>query len=221
MVNYRRLRFCNLTSPEYKHLLLLLAWVVIGVVFYLLEKIPRPYFHPMYSPLDDLIPFCEWFMIPYLFWFVYLIGMHVYLALVDVPAFKRFMYDIIFIYAVTLLVYIVYPNSQELRVTEFERDNILTRMVSDFYEFDTNTNVCPSLHCVASMAVVFAAWDTERFKRGLWCVAFTVTGLVISVSTVFVKQHSILDVFWGWALSAVAYVVVYVLPKRLRRKEAV
>lgn len=219
MVDLRRLRFSNLTSPEFRHLFLLLAWVAIGVLFYLLEKVPRPYFYPMWCPLDDVIPFCEWFMIPYLFWFIYLIGMHVYLAIFDVPAFRRFMYTIIFIYAVTLFVYLVFPNRQDLRVTDFPRDNILTRMVAGFYNFDTNTNVCPSLHCVASMAVVFAAWDTERFKRGAWCVAFTATGLLISVSTVFVKQHSIIDVFWGWILAAAAYLLIYVLPRRCGKKK--
>lgn len=218
MVDYRRLRLSNLTSKEFRHVFLLLAWVVIGIVFYTLETIPRPYFHPMWCPLDDLIPFCEWFIIPYLFWFVYLIGMHIYLALVDVPAFKRFMYFIILIHAVTLVVYALYPNCQELRVVDFPRDNILSRMVADFYAFDTNTNVCPSLHCLSSMAVIFAAWDTPRLKRGVWRAAFTVTGLVIAVSTVFVKQHSILDVFWGWGLAAVAYVAVYVAPKWFRRK---
>lgn len=215
MVDYRGLRPSTVTSPEYRHLLLLLHWPVFGFIFYSMEKlIPRTY-NPMWCPLDDLIPFNELFMIPYLFWFVYLVGMHVYLGFTDIPSFRRFMQFIIFTYSTTLVIYLFYPTSQHLRPTEFARDNVLTRMVADFYDFDTNTNVCPSLHCVGSMAVVFASWHTERLKRGPWRAVITILGLLISVSTVFVKQHSAIDVFWGMVLSAVGYGLVYVyLPGR-------
>lgn len=220
MVDYRRLRPSNIASPEFRHLLMLLHWPVFGTIFYAAEKIIPRTFHPMWCPLDDLIPFCELFMIPYLFWFVFLIGMHVYLGFRDIPGFRRFMQFIIFSYGTTLAIYLIYPTSQELRPAQFDRDNILTRMVADFYAFDTNTNVCPSLHCVGSMAVVFASWHTDRFKQGLWKAAFTATGIVISFSTVFVKQHSIIDVFCALALCAVGYVLVYVILPRREEKGA-
>ena len=213
MVDYRGLRPSNITSPEYRHLLLLLHWPIFGILFYSAEKLIPRTFHPVWCPVDDAIPFCELFMIPYLFWFVFLVGMHVYLGFTNIPAFRQFMQFVIFSYGTTMLIYIIYPTCQNLRPTVFPRDNVLTRMVADFYEFDTNTNVCPSLHCVGSMAVVFASWHTERLKK--WRPAITVTGLLIAFSTVFVKQHSILDVFWGMVLCAVGYVLVYkLLPGR-------
>lgn len=90
----------------------------------------------------------------------------------------------------------------------------MTRFVAMFYQFDTNTNVCPSIHCLGAMAVAFAAWDTERFRKPLWKAAFFAMALLISVSTVFVKQHSAVDVLSAWALCAVSYVFVYrLLPK--------
>lgn len=221
MADYRRLRPSNLTSPEFKHLLLLLFWVVFGIFFGAAERlIPRTEWHPVWCPLDDKIPFCEWFFIPYMFWFVFLIGMHLYLLLFDVPAFRRFMYFIMLTYSATMVVYLVYPTCQELRPAEFARDNFLTRFAAGFYQFDTNTNVCPSLHCVGSLAVAFAAWDTERFQKPGWKIAFMGTALLISISTVFVKQHSILDVLWAWVLCAVCYVIVYViLPNRGKVKK--
>lgn len=45
-----------------------------------------------------------------------------------------------------MLIYLVFPTCQDLRPTQFARDNILTRFVAWFYNFDTNTNVCPSIH---------------------------------------------------------------------------
>lgn len=222
MVDYRRLRPNNLTSPEFKHLFLLLFWPIFGIFFSSVERlIPRDYYAPVWCPLDDLIPFCEVFLTPYLFWFVFLVGMHGYLLLFDVKAFRKFMYFIIITYGVTMFVYLVYPTCQELRPAEFPRDNCFTRFLAGFYEFDTNTNVCPSLHVVGSLAVAFAAWDTPRFQKTGWKIAFMAMALLISAATVFVKQHSILDVFWALLLCAVAYVAVYVLPGRIRREKAI
>ncbi len=218
MIDYRKLRPNNLTSPEFKHLFLLLFWVAFGLVFGAVEQlIPRDNYYPMWHPLDDKIPFCEWFMIPYMFWFVFLVGIHVYLLLVDIPAFKRLMYFVMFTYGITAAVYMLWPTCQNLRPTEFPRDNFLTRFIAGFYAFDTNTNVCPSLHVVGSFATAFAAWDTKRFQTPLWKMAFLLVALLISVSTVFVKQHSIVDVFWALVLCAAGWILVYGIP-RWRKK---
>lgn len=221
MVNYLKLRPNNLTSPEFRHLLLLLFWVLFGIAFNAMEQlIPRDYYYPMWHPLDDDIPFCEWFMIPYMFWFVFLVGIHVYLLLADIPAFRRLMYFVMLTYGVTAVVYAIWPTCQNLRPAQFPRDNFLTRFIADFYAFDTNTNVCPSLHVVGSFATAFAAWDTKRFQTPGWKTAFMATAVLISASTVFVKQHSVIDVFWALVLCAVGWVLVYGIPAWRRKKQA-
>lgn len=79
VIDYRKLRFNNLNSDEYKHLKLLLYWPLYGLLFMFVERFyPVENYITMYSPVDDMIPFCEWFVIPYMFWFVYLVGMHIY-----------------------------------------------------------------------------------------------------------------------------------------------
>jgi len=164
----------------------------------------------MYSPLDDLIPFFEGFVIPYMFWFVYLIGMHLYTLLYDIEAFKKMMKFIIITYTVTILIYLIWPTCQELRPMEFERDNFLTRFMSGFYQFDTNTNVCPSIHVIGSLAVLFASYHCKGTARFGWKIAFTVTGILICVSTVFLKQHSIIDVIAALPICAIAYCICFI-----------
>lgn len=209
MTDYRKFRFSKLNTPEFSHLKLLLFWPIYGLAFLTLERLwPRTY-HTMYCPLDDLIPFCEAFLLPYLLWFVFLIGMLLYLALFDTQGFRKYMWFIILTYSVTCLIYVVYPTQQELRPETFPRDNVLTRFMGWFYDFDTNTNVCPSLHVIGALAVLAAAWHTPRFATPLWRTAFTLTAILISVSTVFLKQHSVLDIPPAVLISAVAYWLVY------------
>lgn len=192
---------------------LLLYWPLFGLLFFAAERLYTPAsYHLMHCALDDLIPFCEWFLIPYLFWFVFLAGMHLYTLLRDPHAFRRMMRFIILTYSAALLVFFLFPTAQTLRPAVFPRDDLLTRLTAAFYAFDTSTNVCPSLHVVGSLAVLFAAWDCPRFQTRSWRLAFAVSAGLISISTVFLKQHSVLDLLAALLLCMVAYRVVYRRP---------
>ena len=189
MTDYRQFRLSKLNDPTFSHLKLLLYWPIYGLVFLTLERFLHLDYHTIYTPLDDLVPFCEYFLFPYLYWFVFLIGMHLYLLLFDTAGFRKFMWFIILTYTATCIIYLIYPSQQELRPETFRRDNLLTRFMTWFYAFDTNTNVCPSLHVIGSLAVLAAAWNTPRFATPLWRTAFTLQAVLISISTVFLKQH--------------------------------
>ncbi len=208
MYDYRELRFSNIKSPKYKHLLLLLFWPIYGIIFTTIERVINPGIAGEFTVIscawDDLVPFNEWFLIPYLFWFVFIIGMLFYTLLWDIKSFRRFMYFIMLTYLTTCIIYIVFPNGQELRPPQFERDNILTRFMTWFYTFDTNTNVCPSLHVIGSVAVLYASWSSKHFSTPLWRCAYTAVTVLICASTVFLKQHSLLDIPPALVLCAIA-----------------
>lgn len=209
MIDYRQFRLSKLNTSQFSHLKLLLFWPIYGLVFLTLERfLPRQY-NVIYCPLDDQIPFCEFFLIPYLFWFVFLVGMLIYLLLFDVEGFRKYMWFIILTYSVTCLIYLIYPSKQELRPETFVRDNVLTRFMAWFYTFDTNTNVCPSLHVIGALAVLSAAWHTPRFAKPGWRAAFTLVTVLICLSTVFLKQHSVLDIPPAILLSGIAYFLLY------------
>ena len=147
-VNYREFRIHKLNTPEFSHVRLLLYWPIFGLLFLFLERLqPQRNYYPVYCGLDDIIPFCEWALIPYLFWFVFLIGTLVYTFFVDVPAFRRMMYFVIVTYTITVLIYLFFPTCQNLRPEAFVRNNLLTRFIELFYSFDTNTNVLPLTSC--------------------------------------------------------------------------
>lgn len=195
-VDYRAFRLRKLNTPEFSHVKLLLFWPLFGLCFLYLERFsPVTEFVAVHCALDDLIPFCELFLIPYLFWFVYLIGSLAYTFFFDIQSFRREMYFVILTYASTILIYCLFPTCQLLRPEIFPRDNLLTRFIAWYYAFDTNTNVCPSLHVIGSLAALVGLWDSPRFSSRKWRAASAVTAVLISISTVFMKQHSILDVF--------------------------
>ena len=197
--------------PEIRRNLLLASfWLVFGACFYALEwLVPGRQYHVMYHPIDDLIPFCELFLIPYLFWFVFMVGAYVYTFFAEPEAFRRMMLFTILTYGGGLLMFVIFPTCQNLRPEVFARDNVLTRLMAWFYTCDTSTNVCPSLHVCGSLAAAWGLLDTRRFSTPRWRRAILAVALTICVSTVFVKQHSILDMLWGFGFSGAAWLAVY------------
>ena len=65
---------------KYKHAIPVLLYMVIYLVWFAwLEKTNVRNYQVIHVSLDDYIPFCEVFVVPYLLWFVYVSGVVVYL----------------------------------------------------------------------------------------------------------------------------------------------
>ncbi len=210
MVDYRKFRSSKINTPEFSHLKYLLYWPIYGLMFLGVEQLLiSENYHVIHSTLDDAIPFCEYFLIPYLFWFVFLIGMSIYTLLWDTKSFVKFMQFIIISYTAAIVIYVIFPNCQQLRPAEFARDNIFTRFTGWLYQFDTSTNVCPSIHVIGSAAVMLCAWKSKHFSGTGWRITFAAAAVLISISTVFLKQHSVIDVAAAIPVCALTYVIVY------------
>lgn len=165
-----------------------------------------------YMPMDDRIPFSEWWYIFYVLWYPFLGGVGLYLAFRDPRGFKRYMTYIGISFFTALGLFALFPNGQDLRpdLAALGRENIFTRLIGLLYASDTNTNVCPSLHVVGSMAAVFAIFHNDRLRRTRWLpIAGCVLACLISVSTVTLKQHSLLDVLVAIPYAMLLYRLIY------------
>lgn len=195
---------------RYPHWKLLLYWPFYGIAFELLEWYVKPeVYHVMYSKIDDYIPFQEIFILPYYYWFIALIGIHIYTFFKEPNIFRKLMRFIIFTQTIALIIFTLYPSIQMLRPDTMPRDNIFTDMVSHIYIIDTNTNVCPSLHVVGAVAVYLAAVRCKAFKTRGWRCFLFISTLLICLSTVFLKQHSVADMPTSALVCLLGYAVSY------------
>ena len=210
-VDYRALRPNNITSHEYRHLLLLLGWAAYFLLYLLTENlIPESSCHIMHSALDDKIPFLEGFAIVYVLWYAYVFGSLLRYVLYDIESFKRLQIFIMITQAVAMAAYIIYPTMQDLRpeISELGRSNVLTKLMAFIYSFDTPTGVCPSLHVGYSVGIASVCLKEKGTNPVFKCV-MALFALLVCVSVVFVKQHSTIDVYWGLAVGALAEIIVY------------
>jgi len=219
-VDYRKLRLRNINTPEYRHLLLLLGWVGYFILYFLTENlIPAENCFPVHCRLDDMVPFCEWFTIPYVSWYLLIVGSLAYFLFYDVDSFRNMQTYIIVTQVIAMAVYVVFPNRQDLRPEVFPRENLATRMLGIIYAVDTNTGVCPSLHVAYSLGIA-STWLRKkalspwvRFAIAAWCA-------VICISVAFVKQHSVVDIFAAIPVGLFAEWFVFFRGKKQKKRTA-
>lgn len=207
-------------SPKTEFILRIAAPVLYGIfylaVFSYLEKRPVSEFHIIKMELDSQIPFCEYFVVPYLLWFVYIAATVIFFIFSDRRDYIRLCLMLGTGMTVFLLVSYFVPNMQPLRphLEYFSRDNVFLDLVKLLYAADTPTNVFPSIHVYNSLAADFAIQKSGRLSRHKGIrVGSRILCISIILSTMFLKQHSTFDVLTGIAMAAVMYGLVYYLPE--------
>ncbi len=216
--NYSSSRKSKRNDHRHSHLKLLWGWVGYFILYFLTENfIPAQNCTPVHIWLDDWIPFCEYFLIPYVFWYFLIVMSLGYFLRHDVECFRQLQTYITITQVVAMAVYILFPNRQDLRPTEFLRENFLTMCVRILYRFDTNTGVCPSLHVAYSIGIA-SVWLRKRDAHLWWKIFVVLSVILICLSTLFVKQHSALDFLAALPVCALAEILVFGRKSILNRK---
>ncbi|HPE16616.1 MAG TPA: phosphatase PAP2 family protein [Oscillospiraceae bacterium] len=194
---------------EHNHIWVLLYFPIYLLWFCWLEDRPAKECNIISSPLDALIPFHEIFIVPYLLWFAFMAATVGYFFFADRAGFLRLMAFLGGGMTIFLLVSTVYPNGLAIRPTVFPRENVFTDLVRMLYAADTPTNVLPSIHVLNSLGAYSAISNSERLgKRWIRYAALVLTVLII-LATMFLKQHSVVDVLAAFLLSGLLYGIVY------------
>ena len=177
------------------------------ICFVLLEEYVRPKYW-IASDLDAYIPFCAAFLIPYLAWFLLVPGMCWYFYRRDPEQYLYLCRMIVVGLTICLALYAIFPNGQLLR-RPIIGDDILSQLVILLRKTDTPTNVCPSIHVFMTVSIALAVARSRAMSGQIRRqAALMVLAVLICLSTVFLKQHSVVDVACGTALSLVLDVVI-------------
>ena len=183
--------------------------VYLPAFFYLENRVVSSYY-VIHSALDDKIPFLEIFIVPYVLWFIYVIGMMIYYYGHDTKEFYRLGILLGTGMTLFLVVSFVFPSRLYLRPQTFERDNLFTWLVGVLYRIDTPTNVLPSIHVFNTLAVCLSIWHHPEVRKRRWFITgMLVLGGLIVLSTMFLKQHSVIDVVISFGMLGILYPLVY------------
>lgn len=188
---------------------------VCYLIFYLsafrwLEEtvVPKYIIH---CKLDEMIPFVEEFIIPYVFWYFYVIGTFVWFLKRGWKDYSKLCLMIFSGLTICLVIYYVFPTGLNLRLAaDTHEPGFLYNLVGSLRAIDTPTNVCPSIHVMNTVMIFQAVCSLDELKhRKLAIAVHAVIMVLICASTVFLDQHSVIDVVCGVMMSFVIHGLVY------------
>ena len=197
---------------QYGHIFPLIIYGIFYILcFAYLESKPMRNMHMIHMAVDDYIPFCEYFIIPYFLWFAYVAAAVIFFFFQDKNDYYRLCTFLFTGMTVFLAVSAIYPNGHMLRPVLYGReDTIFIRMVRFLYAADTPTNLFPSIHVYNSLATHFAIINSSCFEQKKWIrTGSLILCISIILSTVFLKQHSMFDVLTAFGLAAIMHFAVY------------
>lgn len=187
---------------------------IYGIIYWFwfwhLENSVTSHYRIIHMEIDDYIPFCEAFVIPYFLWFAYVSAVVIYLFFRDKTDYYRTCTFLFTGMTIFLIVSTLWPNGHQLRLSVMPRDNVFTHMVAALWKTDTPTNLWPSIHVYNSLGAHFAVTHSKTLGKKVWiCNSSLILAVSIILSTVFIKQHSMFDVLTALVMAAVMYMIVY------------
>jgi membrane-associated phospholipid phosphatase len=178
-------------NEKVKQLGLLCFLLSIPALMWIYPYINTPYrgVHTLATSLDKSIPFIKIFVFPYAAWVVYVFLTLLYLCYKDrTLAFKTILVlDIGLV--ICFIIYYFFQTEGPVRPI-ISGDDVLSRTLQYIYRIDHPYNSFPSIHVMSSYLLIRAF--RNRPWKNKWFIGGFSTAIILS--TLFIKQHFIMDV---------------------------
>lgn len=169
-------------------------------------------------PLDDKIPLIPWFV--YFYYLTFPLGLvtFFYVAYKD----KKSLYDIFLTlcisFAISGIIYLV--GQTEFIKPEFTPQTFTDKLVVWTWGSTNPVNCFPSQHCFMAFAIIIAVCSSKGLNIFYRLAAFAISIMII-LSTVFIRQHFLLDIFASFDIMFIVFGLVYYfkLGNRLKARQ--
>ncbi len=153
--------------------------------------------------IDHIIPF-----VPGMVWIyisTYIVIPLVGFLIKDTKDFYRLAVTIVISWLITYPFFYFFPATYPR--PDFALVDLSTWMLKLNYIHDVANNTFPSLHVSLSFVIAFTMVHISKKKNILWII----WAMLISLSTVMVKKHFIVDTFGGLIVAQIAFLLVFKL----------
>lgn len=176
-------------------------------------------YHYINMKIDDLIPFCKYFMF---FYFTYYWFSQLQLWFVSYGN-KRKFYRMLIAAAITCVACNICFLCYQVKMIrpEVTGNDPFDLWVKWIYNRDAKAmNCCPSIHAVMGTLMVIGGFKSSNLPKWLNIVSI-IFGVGCIVSTVFVKQHYFIDMVLGVIFMTIFYLLVVFVDKKILKKKEI
>ena len=195
----------NYLKENKNRIIILFGVFIFQSLIYFITKLFQN--NPVYlnNAIDDRIPFIPSFVIFYVMWYVLLILIPLLILKYNKKVFDKYIVVSILYAILEGIIFILFPttmNRQPLVVTD-----ISTWVVDIIYKVDTPVcNLFPSAHCAFSILFIISILVGIEIKKE-YKVLIIISSLLIILSTVFIKQHVVVDVLGALFIVPIYYIL--------------
>ena len=189
-----------------KPVLLIIFLIFYQCFIYFIAKFTPFEMNLLASKIDGAIPFVPWFIFFYVLWYLMLFLVPFTFYKYDSEKFYEYFLSCMISITICGIIYFVFP-------TFIVRDSININGISTFlvdliYKMDTPAlNCLPSMHCLICFLFIIYCNLSAKIPNRYKYVINALSVLVV-LSTLFVKQHILIDVISSLIISILISVVV-------------
>jgi len=193
-----------------KVLIQVLFLYLLQALIYFLSKFTPIKDHLIGNAIDHKIPFIPFFGLIYVSWFLAIIIVPLVLNKYKKSEVKKHYWNVTIAIAVCAMFYIFYPTTSNIR-PDFQIKGLFTLTCYLVYFFDgPMANLFPSMHCLMCFYYIYyMLFNKEVDKR--WRTGIFIWSILIIFSTLFAKQHVVVDVVGAFIISIIIYTVTSIL----------
>lgn len=190
---------------EIKPLIATVCLVCIQSILYFVSKLLQGNLNLIGNVIDTKIPFVPAFFIPYCIWYLMIFLIPYYLYCKDKDKFVKYVISYVLCSMIGNIVFISYPSTvARPTVTGTDIFSLIARFI---YWIDTPTNCFPSLHCAISMLFILYICESKNTNI-ITKISVCIISILIMLSTLFTKQHVVVDFISGDILALIVYLIV-------------
>ena len=182
----------------------LLFMVIASMMLYQLTNRPIGIVHRLTLPYEASIPIITEFVVIYHACYPFMFINLMLFMLMNKVLFVESAISITVGNVLTFFTYLVYQT--EVPRPEILGNDLFSQFLRLTYRMDKPFNGFPSQHVLTTTIILIAIWRLKS-KKG-YQVFSSILCIMILLSTLFIKQHTVLDVIGGVVYGSLTYIIV-------------
>ncbi len=120
------------------------------------------------------------------------------------------------------IMFFVLPNKIHFRPSEIKVDSLASFLYSFLIKSDKPHSCCPSLHVYEALAIHLSTFRETKLKNNIPLrIMSLITMTLIILATMFIKQHSFIDVIISIVITLIFYFAVYYIYPHIKRRKQI
>lgn len=183
--------------------LFLMAIIPIVNVFYAILNNSNRKVYTLVTEFDKAMPFIAAFSVPYMIWYPFIIICLIYMCFRNRNLYYKSLSAIVISLITSYIIFFFFQTT--VPRPEVVGNDIFKSIVKFIYNTDNPYNCFPSIHVITTYIIMRNMLNHEIKNSRIINIFVLILGILIIISTEFIKQHVLFDIIFAIILGEGIY----------------